>query len=423
MKKYPAYKDSGIEWIGEIPEGWEVKRLKFVALVQPSNVDKKSYDHEIPVKTCNYIDVYNNEFITSKNIFLNVTANQSEINKFSLKIGDVLVTKDSETAEDIAVPALVNEKIENLLCGYHLTQIRANQIDLTSKYLFRLFQGDRFNKQFVVGANGVTRFGLSVYKFLNSVVPLPPLPEQKAIANFLDQKTSAIDILVDKKTRQIELLKEYRTAVINHAVTKGLDPDAKMKDSGIEWIGEIPEGWEVKKIRFLFKIRKRIIGEEGPPVLSITQRGIKLKDTTSGEGQLSMNYSKYQIANAGDFAMNHMDLLTGYVDISPYDGVISPDYRVFTLEDSESVPRYYIRLFQTCYHNRIFYAEGRGSSHLGRWRFPTENFKNFFLPYPPKNQQQAIANYLDHKTSEIDSAVERVTKQIELLKEYTELLL
>ena len=188
------------------------------------------------------------------------------------------------------------------------------------------------------------------------------------------------------------------------------------KDSGTEWLGKIPELWETRKIKYLFRIQKRIAGQEGHQVLSITQEGIKVKDIESGEGQLAMDYSKYQFANIGDFAMNHMDLLTGYVDISKFNGVVSPDYRVFTLEDKDSSDKYYLYIFQLGYKNKIFFALGQGSSQLGRWRFPREEFCDFQLPYPSLPEQQTIAAFLEQKTSKIDKLVSIKKKQIELLK-------
>ena len=189
------------------------------------------------------------------------------------------------------------------------------------------------------------------------------------------------------------------------------------KDSGVEWLGEMPEHWEVKRIKFLFKIRKRIAGEEGYDVLSITQKGIKVKDIESNEGQLSMDYSKYQFANIGDFAMNHMDLLTGYVDITKFNGVISPDYRVFTLEDKSSFSNFYLYIFQNGYKNKIFYKFGQGSSQLGRWRLPTDEFNDFVFPYPSLTEQQQIANYIDNATCKIDILIQKQQNLIELLKE------
>ena len=189
------------------------------------------------------------------------------------------------------------------------------------------------------------------------------------------------------------------------------------KDSGVEWLGKIPVHWDVKRFKNLFKIRKRISGELGYDVLSITQRGIKVKDIESGEGQLSMDYSKYQLVCKGDFAMNHMDLITGFIDISRFNGVTSPDYRVFTLEDKTSVSEYFLAFLQMCYFNKLFFPFGQGAAHIGRWRLPSEEFKEFLTPYPPKDEQQKIADFLDHETAKIDTLIEKQQQLITLLKE------
>ncbi|CDT86990.1 conserved hypothetical protein [Vibrio coralliirubri] len=188
--------------------------------------------------------------------------------------------------------------------------------------------------------------------------------------------------------------------------------------SEVDWIGDIPEHWRVKRLKFIFDIKKRIAGQLGFDVLSITQKGIVVKDTESGDGQLSMDYSKYQRVFDGDFAMNHMDLLTGYVDISSFDGVTSPDYRVFSLTDiSTYYARYYLYLLQMCYKQKIFFPLGQGSAHLGRWRLPTEAFNEVEYPHPNFAEQQIIANFLDHETAKIDTLIAKQEKLIELLKE------
>ncbi len=214
-------KDSGIEWLGDIPEHWEVKRLKFVATVQPSNVDKKTLDDEIPVFLCNYSDVYNHDRITDEIEFMQATASQAEIRKFTINKGDVIITKDSENPNDIAVPALVTQDFDNVICGYHLTQIK--QKDLDGNFLFRLFQCRRFNSQFIVSANGVTRFGLPQRAVNDAFVGFPPLEEQEKIARFLDYKTKQLEEQKTKIQQAIDLLKEYRTALITNAVTGKID--------------------------------------------------------------------------------------------------------------------------------------------------------------------------------------------------------
>ncbi|WP_158850575.1 restriction endonuclease subunit S [Algibacter sp. L1A34] len=197
----------------------------------------------------------------------------------------------------------------------------------------------------------------------------------------------------------------------------------KYKNSGVEWLGEIPEHWELKRLKYVFTILKRISGELGHDVLSITQSGIKVKDIDSGSGQLSMDYSKYQLVFQGDFAMNHMDLLTGYVDLSKYDGVISPDYRVFNILDTNCDRNYLLILLQLGYQSKVFYAHGQGVSMLGRWRFPADNFNNFIFPIPPLSEQTKIAQFLDDKTRKIDDAIAIKEQQIHLLKERKQILI
>lgn len=195
------------------------------------------------------------------------------------------------------------------------------------------------------------------------------------------------------------------------------------KDSEIEWLASIPATWEVKKLKFVTQIMKRIAGREGPDVLSITQQGIKVKDITSGEGQLAENYSNYQLVYRGDFAMNHMDLLTGYVDISQFDGVVSPDYRVFRRTSDELDDRYLLLIFQIGYKQRIFFRYGQGVSLLGRWRFPAESFKEFQVPIPPLSEQRVIAAFLDEKCIKVDEAIRIKVEQITLLRERRQILI
>jgi len=198
---------------------------------------------------------------------------------------------------------------------------------------------------------------------------------------------------------------------------------SEYKNSDVDWLGEIPTGWELSRLKFVTKIVKRIAGEEGPSVLSITQRGIKVKDIASGEGQLAMDYSKYQLVYRGDFAMNHMDLLTGYVDISKFDGVISPDYRVFKNTHDGVDDGYLLHLFQMGYTNRIFYRYGQGVSALGRWRFPADNFNNYLIPIPSLNEQKKIVDFLDNRTAKIDGLVRVKRRQIALLGERKQILI
>ena len=191
-----------------------------------------------------------------------------------------------------------------------------------------------------------------------------------------------------------------------------------MKDSGVAWIGAVPSGYRTASIGSLFTIKKDIIGREPETVLSITQTGIRPKDLSSNEGQNASSYAHYQIVNMGDFAMNHMDLLTGWIDISKYEGVKSPDYRVFTLNDKEMSADYFLRVFQYYYTNKVFFGFGQGVATLGRWRLPAINFKKIDVPVPPVLEQQRIVSAIDEKVGKVDALIANVQTQIEKLKAY-----
>lgn len=200
-------------------------------------------------------------------------------------------------------------------------------------------------------------------------------------------------------------------------VLEKYQPYPEYSNSKTAWIGDIPSTWSLKRVKHTFTIRKRIAGQLGFDILSVTQRGIVVKDIESGDGQLSMDYSKYQRVMPGDFAMNHMDLLTGYVDISAFNGVTSPDYRVFTINQKLYSPRYFLYLFQMGYQLKIFFHMGQGASHLGRWRLATDEFNDMVFPVPSPLEQRTIAAFLDYETARIDKLIAQHQRLIELLKE------
>lgn len=251
---------------------------------------------------------------------------------------------------------------------------------------------------------------------------MPPLDEQRRIADYLDARCADIDAAVDAAERSVDEYKAYQRSLIYEAVT-GKNLGKRMTNSGVEWLGVVPADWEMSYIGLRFNINKRIAGKGGYDILSITQQGLKVKDITKGEGQIAADYSNYQLVEPGDFAMNHMDLLTGWIDLSHQEGVTSPDYRVFTPRDSNMCPEYYLYLFQTYYSARIFYGYGRGISHMGRWRLPADNFKKIPITIPPLDEQQSIATYLDSKCAEIQGAVAAKQSIIADLKDYKQSLI
>ena len=190
----------------------------------------------------------------------------------------------------------------------------------------------------------------------------------------------------------------------------------KMRDNTGEWFGSIPADWTILALKYAFSIKKDIAGKLGYTVLSVTQKGIKPKDMLE-KGQFAMDYSKYQVVNRGEFIMNHMDLLTGWVDIAQESGVTSPDYRVFYNTDpTRFFSEYYKYIFQFCYSNRVFYGMGQGVAGFGRWRLPSDMFLRFLLPVPQIDEQKAIATYLDEQCTLIDEAIAEAKVSIEEYK-------
>ncbi len=258
----------------------------------------------------------------------------------------------------------------------------------------------------------------------NAFITYPPFKEQLKIANYLDTRCSLIDQTIEKQKKVIRKLKEYKQSVITEAVTRGLISNVLMKDSGSDYWGEVPDDWSIKKLKYVFSIVKRIAGQEGYDVLSITQNGIRVKDLSNNEGQIAQDYSNYQLVEVGDFAMNHMDLLTGWVDVSKYNGVTSPDYRVFKIDDEKVCDRrYYLHLMQTCYRNKIFYGLGQGVSSLGRWRLQADKFLNFLIPVPNIEEQKAIAAYIDDKCIALDNAISIKENVLDKLESYKKSLI
>lgn len=223
LTPYPAYKTSGVGWLGGVPAHWEVRRLRNVADMRVSNVDKHIKEDEQPVRLCNYVDVYKNDYVNEQMDFMQATATDEEIERFRPKKDDVLITKDSESWDDIAVPALVTEPASDLISGYHLALLRPRPDEIMGSYLLRALQSESLAYQFHIEAKGVTRYGLSHAGIKSIWIPLPPLAEQTTIVEYLEKATIDINAATNRARREIDLLKEYRPRLIADVVTGKLD--------------------------------------------------------------------------------------------------------------------------------------------------------------------------------------------------------
>ena len=193
-------------------------RLRHLVTIANSNVDKVTNSDEIPVRLCNYVDVYKNDRITDDMAFMAASATRTEINKFGLKVGDVIITKDSEDRSDIAVPAYVSKTAPDLVCGYHLALLRGRPQLISGAFLFWALQSKRAREAFSNAAGGVTRFGLTLDGMKSVVLPCPDRETQEAITDFLDCETIRIDQLIEKKQRLLELLAEKQMITVSKTV-------------------------------------------------------------------------------------------------------------------------------------------------------------------------------------------------------------
>jgi type I restriction enzyme S subunit len=397
VERYEYYRQTDVVWLGEIPKEWTVIRLKFLADITTGNRD--TVDAEI--------DGIYPFFVRSKNI--------ERINDYAYDGEAILTAGDGDIG-----------KIVHYIDGkfnFHQRVYCIYNVKINAKFLYYFFaqffinEAERHNAKSTVDS-----IRLPVLK--NFPVVIPNSGEQARIVLHLDRRIAEIDSLLADLQLQVEMLDRYKQELIAEAVTKGLNKSVAMKDSGVDWIGDTPAHWETTKIKWMFEIVKRIYGKEDRDVLSITQRGLKVRDIESNDGQMAESYANYQVVNVNDFAMNSMDLLTGWVDCSPFEGVTSPDYRVFRfLPGKEQCHNYYKYLFQMCYKNRIFYRLGQGVSNFGRWRLQADQFLNMRLPQPPVSEQKKIAAYLDEKTTRIESLIADITAQIEKLKQYRQIVI
>lgn len=399
-------KDSGIEWIGEIPKDWERARLKDYFCFEKGK-NAQMYTIEYIGRNEGIYPVYSGQ--TENNGVM------GKINKYDYDVDECLFT--TTVGAKVMTPKYLTGKF----CLSQNCLIMQPTKDSSVKYFYYML-----HPLFDYQKSNIPAYmqpSLRMEDLEKMVCCLPNLMNQKIIADFLDTLCSEIDATAEDIQKEISLLEEYKKSLVYNVISNGINHSIYSTENDEVW-GNLPQGWKLVDIKYLFEIVKRIAGKEGYDVLSVTQKGLKIKDITSGDGQLADNYCGYQFVYPTDYVMNHMDLLTGWVDCSELFGVTSPDYRVFRLIDRSAHNLvYYKYVMQCCYMNKIFYSLGQGVSNLGRWRLQTSSFNNFKVPVPPKDEQDEIADYLDIKCSEIDAIIADKKRQRGILAEYKKSLI
>jgi len=423
---YHLYKDSGVSSLGPVPDHWQVRRQRNVVQMLVSTVDKHSVEGELPVRLCNYTDVYKNERIIDGLPFMRATATKEELERFRLHLDDVLITKDSEDWKDIGVPALVEYAAADLACGYHLAILRPRQNVLKSGYLLRALQSQGVAVQYYVSANGVTRYGLSHDAIKSVLLPIPPLSEQAAITRYLDYIDRRIRRYIRAKQKLIALLNEQKQAIIHRAVTRGLDPNVRLKSSGVDWLGDVPEHWKMKKLRHC----GGIVGGMTPSMAELAYWGgdvpwVTPKDMKHDHiagSQLHVTETALNKTGLRKFPLGAVLLVVRGMILARRVPVAATTVPVTINQDMKAIiPKPEIDAFFLAYamaSAQVAFSPLIDEAGHGTKRLPTERWRELLFPFPDVAEQQAIVLRLQNATADLDRAIEIANREVALAREY-----
>ncbi len=407
ITKYKSYKDSEEGWIDDIPSHWKTCRLKYLL----SEVNERSttgeeellslskYSGVIPKSSLEERAGQANSLVGYKKVY----ENHLVINKMQAVNGLLSVSK----LKGITSPDYSIYKSQNTDC---LNIYFLNYLLLQPEYLAE------FKKRVTGVMEGFIR--LYTDDLYDIKVIIPPVQEQTAITNFLDQKTAKIDQAIATKEKQITLLTEHKQILIQNTVIRGLNIDAPMQDSGVDWIGEIPEHWEVKRIKNIFQlIMEPSEKNNDHELLSIyTDIGVKPRKELKAKGNKASTTDGYWIVKKGDFIVNKLLAWMGAIGLSNYEGVTSPAYDILrSVKPIEGM--FYHYLFRTKSCSAELKKHSRGIMDM-RLRLYFDKFGVVMAPYPPKEEQTTIVEFINAESLKIDTAINLQQQQIDKLKEY-----
>ena len=428
--KYPSYRDSGVEWLGDVPGNWDVTRLGNLGTLTASGIDKKLKEDEPFVHIINFTDIHKAKDgkLTNDTTYMKVSTPVDKKIAHQVQRGDLIFTPSSETIEDIGISALVEDELIDTAFSYHVLRFHFTT-PVDHNYRKYITNNTLSLAQFSMKARGTTRQTLGRDDFKTINLALPPLQEQQTIANYLDIATRKIDTLIEKQTRLIELLKEKRQAVISTAVTRGLDSTVAMKDSGVEWLGEIPKHWEVKKLRYIIQgIESGTSVNASSQPATASDYGV-LKTSCVYTENFRYEENKTVVESEKDRVscplkvntlivsrMNTPDLVgaAGLVEEAP-SNIFLPD-RLWQVSFTNTNPKFIHYLTLTNTYRGYIHTVCAGTS-SSMQNLSQDDFKDFSTALPAIEEQKDIAGYIDDKTSRIDNLITKATKAIDLLKE------
>lgn len=415
MERYSEYKDSGVQWLGEIPGHWDRVKLNRICSLK-TGTTPKFFENELTDET---IDWYTpSDF--SENLLLGSSCRKLNRKDFDeskieyIPANSVMMIGIGGTA---GKTACCNKQCYS---NQQVTSIIPNN-KVQPLYLTLFFRTKR--KDLLETAH-YTTLPILNNQFLNGlIIPLPPLSEQQSIVQYLDDKCAKIDAFLEGKQKQINLLAETKQRVIADAVTRGLNPNVKMKPTNIPWLPEIPEHWEETRAKNLFKKEQRPI-QEGDEIVTCFRDGevtLRKNRRTTGFTEAT-DYSHYQHICKGDLVIHQMDAFAGSSGVSDSDGMGTPVLSVCTPKMDNVLNDYYAHILRLMGKNGFILSLYRGiRERSSDFRFDT--FSKQWLPIPPLSEQRAIVSHVEAKVSKIDTLTAKIQQEIESIREYKQRLI
>jgi type I restriction enzyme S subunit len=415
-------KQRGTEFLDGLPSHWDLRPAVSLARVLTSNVDKNSVPGQVTVHLCNYTDVYYSDEVAAGRDFMLATATKDQARLFAVRAGDVAITKDSETADDIGISAYVPRSIPDLVYGYHLAIYRPHDIRY-GKFLKWLFDSSYAKAYFETRTFGVTRVGLSQNTLRYIRIPTPPPEEAKAISDYLDLETAEIDAFISDHEELIRLLTERRISTISHAVTRGLHPRVATKYSGVEWLGEIPEDWSTCRLK---DVAHALIGlTYAPDDVSIDEAAtIVLRSGNVQNGQIDVAKDVVRVSRnvparlrtrVGDILIcarnGSRDLVGKNALIDQRSAGMTFGAFMTVVRSPESRYLYWVL------NSSVFHSQKGLFSTSTVNQLTQEVLLGLNIPWPTAFERAEIERYLDREVNEIDASISDARECIGLMRE------
>ncbi len=412
-------KDSGIDWLEVIPADWKVKPLKILfSFGKGLSITKADLvDEGCPVISYGQIHSKKNTGTKVSGDLIRFIPPSIAFAQSLVKHGNFIFADTSEDLDGCGNCVYMDINTP-LFAGYHTIVLRQRGNNDDNRYLAYLFKTACWRKQIRTNVNGVKLFSVSQNILKRTNVIFPPLPEQQAIADFLDAKCAEIDGLLADLEAEVKTLAEYKKSIIAETVTYGLNPNVTLVPTNLGWIDRIPEHWGLEKFRYKLKAR-RISGHGDKQVLSVYREyGVIPKESRDdNHNRTSDDTSNYKYVRPNDFVINKMKAWQGSMGVSEYEGIVSPAYFVYEFSDDDYSPRYF-HYFMRNANNIPEYRRLSGGIREGQWDLSPYDLGNMPIVVPPRAEQDEIVNYLDKKCAAIEQSISDKQTQIETLKAY-----